>query len=62
MNNTLHFGVRGGGEEHRNSHWGDIGLHCDEELKLDYLEFNELQTKTRTGEEVREIRQQRPTM
>ena len=35
---------------------GEIRLHYDKELKLEYLEFNECQTKTRTGEDMRNLR------
>jgi hypothetical protein len=45
--NTLHFGNRGGGEEHRRLKWGDIELKRDTNSNLDYVEFNERQTKTR---------------
>jgi hypothetical protein len=39
--NTLHFGNRGGGEEHRRLKWGDIELKRDTNSNLDYVEFNE---------------------
>ena len=45
--NTLHFGNRGGGEEHIRLKWGDIELKRDTNSNLDYVEFNERQTKTR---------------
>jgi len=61
-NNTLHFGMRGGGEEHRTLKWGDITLQLDEELNTEYLEYNERQTKTRTGEDTRNIRDSKPRM
>lgn len=34
--NTIQFGMRGGGEEHRNLCWGDIELKYDNELKKEY--------------------------
>jgi len=58
--NTLHFGIRGGGEEHRQLQWHDIQLKHDSTMKLDYLEYNERQTKTRTGDDVRNIRESKP--
>ena len=42
--------------------WGDIVLGYDVELKKEFLEFNERQTKTRTGIDLRNIRQQKPRM
>lgn len=33
--NTLHFGIRGGGEEHRRLQWHDIQLKHDITMKLD---------------------------
>jgi hypothetical protein len=47
LNNTLYFGMRGV-NEHRNIKWGDITCKSDN-AGLEYLEFNERQTKTRTG-------------
>ena len=58
--NTLHFGIRGGGEEHRRLKWGDIELKRDTNSNLDYVEFNERQTKTRTGEDARNVRDSKP--
>jgi len=46
LNNTIHFGLRGV-DEHRKLQWGDIVLH--EENGDAYIEFNERDTKTRTG-------------
>lgn len=60
--NTLHFGIRGGGEEHRALCWGDITLKHDNELDLNFLEYNERQTKTRTGEDLRNTRESKPRM
>ena len=54
--NTLHFGIRGGSEEHRNIHWGDIQLKHDPANRTDYLEYHERATKTRTGEDLRNTR------
>jgi len=34
----------------------------DSSLDLDYLEFNERQTKTRTGDDVRNVRDSKPRM
>ena len=47
LNNTLHFGFRGC-KEHRDMCWGDVKLHKTAN-GVEYLEFNERQTKTRTG-------------
>jgi len=38
--NTLHFGIRGGGEEHRLLCWGDVTLQYDSNLNVEYLEYN----------------------
>ena len=42
--------------------WGDIRLGFDEEQNLEYLEYNERQTKTRTGININNIRLQKPRM
>jgi hypothetical protein len=42
--------------------WGDINLCYDNELQSEYLEFNERQTKTRTGIDLNNIRFQKPRM
>ena len=60
--NTLHFGIRGGGEEHRSLCWGDLSLKCDTNIKLEYVEYSERQTKTCTGADVRNTRDSRPRM
>ena len=60
--NTLHVGIRGGGEEHRALCWGDITLKHDNELDLNFLEYNERQTKIRTGEDLRNTRESKPRM
>ena len=54
LNNCLHFGLRGC-KEHRDMCWGDVRLHQTANRK-EYLEFNERQTKTRTGSDSRDIR------
>ena len=46
-NSTMHFGLRGC-KEHRGMYWGDVKLKETTDGK-EYLEFNEGQTKTRTG-------------
>jgi len=47
--------MRGGAEEHRSLCWGDIKL--DSEVGLEFLEYNERQTKTRTGAGISQFRQ-----
>ena len=59
FNNCVYFGLRGGKEEHRRIRWGDISLHCDSS-GAEYLEFSERQSKTRTGEDIRNIRKMCP--
>ena len=39
---------------------GDIELRRDTNSNLDYVEFNERQTKTRTGEDERNVRDRKP--
>lgn len=56
--NTVHFGLRGCAE-HRDMCWGDINLKEDENGN-EYLEFTERQTKTRTGENPRDVRTVKP--
>ena len=46
---TIHFGMRGV-QEHVDLQWGDVQLHEDN-TGAEYLEFNERQTKTRTGKD-----------
>ena len=60
FNNTVHFGMRGGVTEHRSLCWGDITLKT--ENNLEYLQLNELQTKTRDGANPRDVRRVRPKM
>ena len=54
--NPLHFGVRGGSEEHRQICWGDIQLKRDLEMNRDYLEYHERKTKIRSGENTTDMR------
>ena len=60
--NTLHFGIRGGSEEHRQICWGDIQLKHDYATKQDYLEYHERRTKTRTGDDLENMRVCPPRM
>ena len=41
---------------------GDVQLCLDTELGCEYLEFNERQTKTRTGSDISNIRPESPRM
>lgn len=52
--NTVHFGMRSG-LPHRNMKWGDVKVKQDAN-NCEYLEYNERQTKTRTGENTRDVR------
>ncbi|XP_021363676.1 glutamine-rich protein 1-like [Mizuhopecten yessoensis] len=61
FNNMLHFGMRGG-DEHRQLCWGDLKLGYDQELEREFLQFNERQTKTRTGIDVTNTRSTKPAM
>ena len=54
LNNTLHFELRGC-EEHRDMCWGDVKLQKTAS-GVEYLEFNERQTKTRTGSDCSDVR------
>ena len=56
----MHFGLRGC-KEHRDMCWGDVKLKETADGK-EYLEFNERQTKTRTGSDCRDIRAMPPKM
>ncbi|CAH3153647.1 unnamed protein product, partial [Pocillopora meandrina] len=60
LNNTLHFGLRGC-KEHRDLCWGDVKLHKTAN-GVEYLEFNERQTKTRTGSDYSNVRAVPPKM
>lgn len=57
---TIHFGLRGC-QEHRDMTWGDVTLKKDDSGQ-EYLEFCERQTKTRTGENPRDIRKVTPKL
>ena len=60
FNNTIHFGLRGC-KEHRNMCWGDVQLRQTTNGE-EFLEYSERQTKTRTGENARDVRQIKPKM
>ena len=60
LNSTMHFGLRGC-KEHRDMCWGDVKLKETADGK-ECLEFNERQTKTRTGSDCRDIRAMPPKM
>ena len=59
FNNCTHFGLRGGKQEHRGLCWGDVTLKRDSDGR-EYLELRERQTKTRTGEDIRNVREVAP--
>ena len=42
--------------------WVDTVLGYDADIKKEFLELNERQTKTRTGTDLKNIRQQKPRM
>ncbi|XP_031568117.1 uncharacterized protein KIAA1958-like [Actinia tenebrosa] len=54
LNNTLHFGLRGI-QEHHSMCWGDVTLNKTAG-GVEYLEYNERQTKTRTGANATDVR------
>ena len=61
MNNCTFFGTRPG-KEQRDLCWGDLQLKTDSKGNS-FIEFNiERQTKTRTGENPRDIREKKPKM
>ncbi|XP_052215505.1 uncharacterized protein LOC127834005 [Dreissena polymorpha] len=60
LNNCLHFGLRGTKEQY-NLRWGDITLKAAVG-GTEYLDYNERQTKTRTGENVADVRRVTPKM
>ncbi|XP_061191553.1 uncharacterized protein LOC133199700 [Saccostrea echinata] len=60
FNNSIHFGLRGV-SEHYNLRWRDIKLKVSSH-GTEYLEYNERQTKTRTGDNIVDIRQVKPKM
>ena len=57
---TVHFGLRGC-VEHRDMCWGDVVLISDEHGH-ESLEFSERQTKTKTGENIRDVRAVKPKL
>ena len=62
FNNTLPFGIRAGGAEHRQLCWRDLQLCYDRDLQKEYIEYNERQTKTRTDEDISNTRKEKPRM
>ena len=60
FNNTIHFGLRVC-KEHRDMCWGDVQLRQITNGE-EFLEYSERQTKTRTGENPRDVRQIKPKM
>ncbi|WAR13582.1 hypothetical protein MAR_027762 [Mya arenaria] len=60
LNTTTHFGISGGGTEHRQLMWENIQLGI--EGTEENLKFNERQTKTRTGSDINNVRRQKPRM
>ena len=60
FNNTIHFGLRGF-KEHRKICWGDVKL-CQTSTGQVYLELNERETKTRSGNDPRNVRAIAPKM
>lgn len=60
LNNTQFFGLRGC-QEHRDMRWGDIVEKTSTDGSL-YLEYNERQTKTRTGADPKDSRKVKPKM
>ena len=57
--NCVYFGMRGGKEEHRKLSWGDVTLERDSS-GVEYIQFRERLTKTRTGENVKNTREKCP--
>ena len=60
LNNSLHFGLRGI-QEHNNMCWGDVTLNKTVD-GVEFLEYNERQTKTRTGANTTDVRPFPPKM
>ena len=61
LNNCIYFGMRPY-KEHRDLCWGDLQLKTDSEGSR-FVEFSkERQTKTRTGENPRNLREKKPQM
>ena len=54
FNNTIHFGLRKC-KEHKEMCWGDLKL-CQTATGQKYFEFNERETKTRSGNDPRNVR------
>jgi len=54
--------MRGGASEHRQLCWGDLKLCFDNDANREYIEYNERQTKTRTGEDTSNTRKSKPRM
>ena len=55
--------MRAGGAEHRQLCWGDhLQLCYDHDLQKEYIDLNERQTKTRTGEDISNTREEKPRM
>ena len=61
LNNTIHFGLRGGIYEHRSISWGDITVKKSDDGR-EYMELQERQTKTRPGDNPRDVRPVKPKM
>ena len=60
FNNTIHFGLQSC-KEHREMCWGDLRL-CQTPTGQKYLEFNKEETKTRSGNDPRNVRAIAPKM
>ena len=60
LNNIIHFGLRGCTEQ-RNLRWGDVVLETDSQGK-EYLVHSERQTKSRQGDDPRNVRPVKPRM
>lgn len=60
LNNSVHFGLRGI-QEHHTMCWGDLTLNKTVD-GVEYLEYNERQTKTRTGANATDVRPFAPKM
>ena len=58
--NTIHVGLRGC-KKHREMCWGDVKL-CQTSTGQEYLEFNEKETKTCSGNNPRNVRTIAPKM
>ena len=60
LNNMQHFGLSRC-QEHRDMKWGDVELKTTAD-GLEYLEYNERQTKTRTGSQPKDTQTVKPKM